>query len=389
MFRVSMLNKIATVGLDKLPREEFDVANDLSNPEAILVRSAKMHDMELPESLLAIARAGAGTNNIPVEACSERGIVVFNTPGANANAVKELVIASLFLASRKLYRGMKWADSLADKGDEIPKLVEQGKKDYVGNEIKGKKLGVIGLGAIGVSIANDAVALGMEVVGFDPFISVEAAWGLSRAVKRAKSLDALLSDVDFITVHVPLNDKTAGLINAEKLAIMKKGVKVLNFARGGIINNKDMIEAVRRGDVDRYITDFPEQELINEDNIICIPHLGASTPEAEENCAVMAANQVSDYLKYGNIKNSVNFPACELPFNPENIRITIINKNVPNMVGQITTLLAAKGVNIADMINKHRGDYAYNIIDIAGDVPEDMEEELKKIDGIVYARVIR
>ena len=388
MYRISTLNKIATVGLNNFSREQYDVANDLSSPDAIIVRSAKMHDIELPDSLLAIARAGAGTNNIPIEKCSEKGIVVFNTPGANANAVKELAIAGLFLASRKIYRGMKWADSLTDKGDEVPKLIEQGKNNYVGGEIKGKKLGIIGLGAIGVSIANDAKALGMKVTGFDPFISVEAAWGLSRGVQRAKSLDELISDVDFISVHVPLHDKTPGLINAEKIALMKDGVKILNFSRGGIINNSDILEAIKSKKVDRYVTDFPDIQLIKEESVICLPHLGASTPEAEDNCAIMATMQIKEYLECGNIKNSVNLPACELPYNPENSRVTIINKNIPNMVGQITTLLAQEGVNITDMINKNRGDYAYNIIDLSGDIPSDLKEKIMKIEGIVYARII-
>lgn len=388
MYRISTLNKIASIGLNKMPRDQYEVAGELSNPDAILVRSAKMHDYEIPKTVKAIARAGAGTNNIPIEKCSEAGIVVFNTPGANANAVKELALTGLFLSSRKIFRGMQWVSGLKGKGDEIPKLVEQGKTDYIGNEIKGKKLGIIGLGAIGVSVANDANVLGMKVYGYDPFISVEAAWGLSRAVNRAQSLDALISEVDFISIHVPLNDKTKGLINSEKIALMKDGIRILNFSRGGIVNNQDLIEAVRSGKVGRYVSDFPEEELLDEKNILCIPHLGASTPEAEDNCAVMAADQLMDYIENGNIKNSVNFPTCELPRSANNTRLTIINKNVPNMVGQITTLLAEKGLNIADLINKHRGDYAYNIIDITGEFPADFIDCLMAIEGIVLARII-
>lgn len=389
MYRISTLNKIASIGLNRLPRENYDIATELPNPDAIIVRSAKMHDMELPETIKAIARAGAGTNNIPVELCSQKGIVVFNTPGANANAVKELVFAGLLLASRKIYRGIVWVNSLAGKGDEIPKLVEAGKKDFTGHEIKGKTLGVIGLGAIGVDVANDALALGMNVLGFDPYLSVDAAWGLSSAVQKAKSLDHVFTEADYITIHVPLTDSTKGLINKEKLALMKKGISILNFSRGGIVNNSDIKEAVASGKISRYVTDFPEEELIGVENIICIPHLGASTEEAEDNCAIMAADQVKDFLENGNIKNSVNFPNTELPLFEGSSRLTIINKNIPNMVAQITTLLANKGLNITDMINKNKGDYAYNILNIAGEIPAALVDELNGIDGILRVRSIQ
>lgn len=389
MYRISTLNKIASCGLNRLSREEYEIATELPNPDAIIVRSAKMHDMELPSTLKAIARAGAGTNNIPIDTCSEKGIVVFNTPGANANAVKELVLTSLFLASRKIYRGMVWAQTLTGKGDEIPKLIEAGKNNFVGGEIKGKTLGIIGLGAIGISLANDAISLGMNVYGYDPFISVDAAWGLSSAVKRAKSLDQLLAKSDFITLHIPLTDETKGLICKEKLALMKDGVSIINLSRGGIVNNAAIIEAAKAGKISRYVTDFPEEELLNNENILCIPHLGASTPEAEDNCAIMACDQIADFLEHGNIKNSINFPNCELLAHPENERLIIINKNIPNMVAQITTLLAAKDVNITDMINKNRGDFAYNIINIDGTITDEIINELKNIDGIVSARAIK
>lgn len=388
MFRISTLNKIAACGLDRLPHDNYDIASDLPNPDGIIVRSAKMHDMELPASLKAIARAGAGTNNIPIDLCSEKGIVVFNTPGANANAVKELVLAALLLSCRKIYRGIVWANSLAGKGDEIPKLVESGKKDFVGKELKGKTLGIIGLGAIGVAVANDALSLGMNVLGFDPYLSVDAAWGLSSSVRKAKSLDHIFSEADFITIHVPLTDSTKGLINKEKLSIMKKGVAILNLSRGGIVNNVDIINAINEAKVSRYITDFPEEELLGIDNIICIPHLGASTDEAEDNCAIMAADELKDFLENGNIKNSVNFPNTELALAEGNSRLTIINKNVPNMVAQITTLLASKNLNITDMINKNKGDYAYNILNIQGELSAQIVDELLKIDGIVKARII-
>lgn len=388
MYKLQTLNKISQAGLDLVIRNGYEVASEILNPDAILVRSASMHDMELPVSVKAIARAGAGVNNIPVQACADRGIVVFNTPGANANGVKELVLAGLFLTSRNILPGTQWAKSLIGKGDEVPKLIEKGKSGFAGPEIKGKRLGVIGLGAIGVMVANDAVALGMQVTGYDPFISVEAAWGLSRNVKRARSLESLLSDSDYITLHVPLNDTTRGMINRERLALVKNGVHILNFSRGGLVRNEDLFEAIGAGAVAAYVTDFPDEELLRHEKVVAIPHLGASTPEAEDNCAVMAVNQVRDFLESGNIKHSVNYPECDLGI-PENCRIIIANRNIPNMVGQISSLLAAEKINIADMLNRHRSDYAYNIIDIDSEVDDTLIDKIKMIEGVIMARLIR
>ncbi len=387
MFKIQTLNKIAMIGLEGFPREQYEIASEILNPDAILVRSADMHSMQLPASVKAIGRAGAGVNNIPVDQCSKRGIVVFNTPGANANGVKELVLAGLLLSSRRIVPGIEWAKTLKGKGKEVGALVEKGKNDFVGPEIKGKKLGVIGLGAIGVMVANDAVALGMEVAGYDPYISVEAAWGLARTVRRATSLDMLLAQSDYITLHVPLVDQTKGMLNRDKFALMKKGVRIVNLARGGLVKNADLLEAMKAGTVACYVTDFPDDDLLAVPNVIPIPHLGASTPEAEDNCAVMAVEQVRDYLENGNVKNSVNFPACALPVMGRN-RIVVANANVPNMVGQITTVLAADKINIADMMNKSAGDLAYNIIDIDGDVAEAQVEKLRKIEGVITARLI-
>ncbi|MCU0608302.1 MAG: phosphoglycerate dehydrogenase [Chitinispirillaceae bacterium] len=387
MYKIQTLNKIAMIGLENFPREDYEIASEILNPDAILVRSANMLTMEIPASVKAIARAGAGYNNVPVSACSEKGVIVFNTPGANANGVKELVLAGLLLASRRIVPGILWARTLAGKGDEVPKLIEKGKSDFTGPEIKGKKLGVVGLGAIGVMVANDAVELGMQVVGYDPFISVEAAWGLSRNVKRARGLESLIAESDYITLHVPLNDQTRGLINRERIAIMKNGARLLNFARGGLVNNADMREALASGRVAAYVTDFPDDELLTIGNVIPLPHLGASTPEAEDNCAIMAVNQVRDFLENGNIRNSVNYPDCDMGV-AKSTRVLIANQNVPNMVGQITTVLASEKINIADMINKHRGDLAYNIIDIDGAVSESTAQKLREIRGVIMVRVI-
>ena len=387
MFKIQTLNKIAMIGLEGFPREQYEIASEILNPDAILVRSADMHSMTLPASVQAIGRAGAGVNNIPVEQCSKRGIVVFNTPGANANGVKELVLAGLLLSSRRIVAGIEWVQTLKGKGKEVGPLVEKGKNDFVGTEIKGKKLGVIGLGAIGVMVANDALGLGMEVAGYDPYISVEAAWGLARTVRRAISLDMLLAQSDYITLHVPLADQTKGMLNRDKFGLMKKGVRIVNLARGGLVKNADLIEAMKAGTVACYVTDFPDDDLLTVPNVIPIPHLGASTPEAEDNCAVMAVEQVRDYLENGNVKNSVNFPACALPSMGRD-RIVVANANVPNMVGQITTVLAADRINIADMMNKSAGDFAYNIIDIDGDVSQTQVEKLRKIEGVIMARLI-
>ena len=387
MYKIQTLNKISTLGLELFPRENYEIASEIMNPDGAIVRSFDMHEMPMPESLKVIARAGAGVNNIPIDKCSQKGIVVLNTPGANANSVKELVIASMLLCSRKVYQGISWAKTLVGKGDEVPKLIEKGKSNFEGPEIFGKRLGVIGLGAIGVKVANDAIALGMDVLGHDPIISVEAAWELSHNVKRAIGLDGLLSKSDYITLHVPLNDKTKGMINKDKFALMKKGVRILNFARGGLVNNEDLKWAIKEGIVAAYVTDFPDEELLKMDNVIPIPHLGASTPEAEDNCAKMAVAQVKNFLEFGNIKNSVNFPDCEME-PAGRTRITIGNNNVPNMVGQITTVLAAEKINIADLLNKSKGELAYNIIDIDGAVTDGAITKLKAIKGVIMVRVI-
>lgn len=387
MFKLQTLNKINPAGLDRALKAGYEAASEILNPDAILVRSANMHDMEFPPSVKAIARAGAGVNNIPVDKCAEKGIIVFNTPGANANGVKELVLAGMLLTSRNIVPGLAWAKTLIGKGDEVPKLIEKGKSNFAGPEIRGKRLGVIGLGAIGVMVANDALALGMNVSGYDPYISVEAAWGLSSSVNRARSLEALLGESDYITMHLPLNDTTKGMINRERLALAKKGIYLLNFSRGGLVCNDDLFEALESGVVASYVTDFPDEELLRHEKVIAIPHLGASTPEAEENCAVMAVDQLRGFLEWGNVKNSVNYPDCDLGV-PGGARIIIANRNVPNMVGQISTLLANEKKNIADMLNRHRGDYAYNIIDIDGEVDETLIEKIKVIDGVIMARHI-
>ncbi len=386
MFSIQTLNKISSKGLELLPRDTYEIATELSNPDAILVRSFNMHDMELNSNLKAIARAGAGVNNIPIEKCTERGIVVFNTPGANANAVKELVLASLFLSSRKINSGISWTQSLKGKGDEIASLVEKGKSQFAGPEIKGKKLGVIGLGAIGVLVANDACALGMEVIGYDPFISIDSAWELESKVEKAVSLDYLISTCDYITIHVPYNEKTSGMINKDKFELMKKGVRLLNFARGGLVVKEDLLKAIENGTVSCYVTDFPEEELLGNDKIITIPHLGASTPESEENCAMMAASQLREFLEKGNIKNSVNFPDCELPMS--GTRIIIAHDDVPNMFGQITSLLAQNNINIGDMLSKHRNKLGYTILNVEDSITNEIIEKLKAIKGVRMVRVI-
>lgn len=387
MYKIQTLNKISPKGLDLLPRDKYEIASEIVNPDAIMVRSFKMLDMEIPGSVKAVARAGAGVNNIPIEKCTENGVVVFNTPGANANGVKELAITALLMSSRKIVPGIRWAKELVGNGDEVPKLIEKGKSQFAGPEILGKRLGVIGLGAIGVMVANSAVALGMEVVGYDPYISVEAAWGLSHNVKRSIGLDQLIAESDYITIHVPLTDKTKGMIAKEKFALMKKGVRIVNLARGGLVNNEDLKSALEEGVVECYVTDFPDEDLLKNDKVLSFPHLGASTNESEDNCAMMAARQLKDFLEYGNIANSVNFPACSMAPSAAK-RVVIANRNVPNMVGQITTILAEHHINIADMINRHLGDVAYNIIDIEGTVKQDQLDKIRAVEGIILVREI-
>lgn len=387
MIAIQTLNKIAACGLDRLPRDTYETATEIQNPMGILVRSADMHQTELPASLLAIARAGAGTNNIPIPKCTDKGIVVFNTPGANANGVKELVIAAMLLSSRKITEGMAWAQSLKGKGDEVPGLVEKGKADFVGPEIMGKTLGVIGLGAIGVMVANAATALGMRVMGYDPYISVEGAWKLSRDVIKAPNLDVLAAESDYITIHVPLTPETKGLFSKERLARTKAKARIINFSRSGLVDNEAIKAEIAAGRLGAYVTDFPEEELLGIPGVLCIPHLGASTPESEDNCAIMAADEIREYLERGNIRNSVNFPDCEMAASGKD-RLIVINRNVPNMVGQITTTLAEKSINIEDMINKHRGEVAYNIIDVAGTLDQTVVDKVAGIEGVVRVRII-
>lgn len=388
MFRVQTLNKISAEGLQRFPMDHYEVASEFSSPDAILVRSAKMHEMSFPSSLKTIGRAGAGVNNIPLDVCTEKGIVVFNTPGANANAVKELVIASMLVSSRNLVQGVNWAKTLIGKGEEVPKLVEAGKSNFVGPELHGKTLGVIGLGAIGMLVANAAQSLGMRVIGFDPYISVDSAWMLSKDVEKAISLDNLLSKADYLSLHIPLMDTTKGFINKAKFDIMKKGVRIMNFARGGLVDVGDLFEAFKSGKVASFVTDFPDEELLKHDQVIGIPHLGASTPESELNCAVMAVDQVKDFLEHGNIKNSVNFPNIGMARNG-GYRLIIANKNVPKMVGNITAVLADENINIADMLNKNRGEIAYNIIDIDGEISDTLVQKIRDIQGIIMVRLLQ
>ena len=386
MYEILTLNKIAKIGLDKLG-DNFTVTDQVKNPDGIMLRSFAMHDMELPENLKAVARAGAGTNNIPIDKCSEKGIVVFNTPGANANAVKELAIGALFLASRDVVGGIKWAETLKEEGDAVPKLVEKGKSAFVGPEIAGKTMGVIGLGAIGVMVANAANSLGMEVLGYDPFISVDAAWHLSRKVVHVNNINELFAKCDYITLHLPLNDKTKYTINKDTIALMKDGARIINFSRNELVNNEDILAAIAEGKIAKYVTDFPSADLIGVENVVCIPHLGASTPESEDNCAVMASQELRDYLENGNIKNSVNFPACNAPRETA-VRICVIHKNIPAMINAFTSFFADNNINIENLINKSKNDYAYTILDTASDIPE-IEDKLLGIDGVIKVRVIK
>ncbi|MBY0123318.1 phosphoglycerate dehydrogenase [Bacillus sp. S/N-304-OC-R1] len=388
---IKTLNNIAQSGLNEFKNDQYTIDNDSTNPDAIVVRSFNMHSFELGQHLKAIARAGAGVNNIPVEACTEKGIVVFNTPGANANAVKEMVLTSLMASSRNLFAGISWVRTLADQGDQIPKLVEDGKKQFVGKEIKGKTLGVIGLGAIGALVANDAIELDMDVIGFDPFISVDLAWKLSRKVQRAMTIEELFANSDYITVHVPSTGDTRGMFNEATFSLMKDGVHIMNFSRGDLVNEKDMAAALESGKVGKYVTDFPNENVLKMKNAVPVPHLGASTGESEENCAIMAARQLKEYLETGNVKNSVNFPNAALPYTGKQ-RVTAFHKNIPNMVGKITSAISNYHLNIADMVNRSRGEYAYTIIDLDTQVDQEiitsLEEIISQIEGIVTVRMI-
>ena len=389
MYNVLTLNSISEVGLSKLNPKKYIIGDDIKDPEGIILRSYDMHEMELPDSLAAVARAGAGTNNIPIDKCSEKGIVVFNTPGANANAVKELVLTGIFLSSRKIVEGIEWAKELKGK-DNVDKLVEKGKGQFTGPEIMGKKLGVIGLGAIGVLVANAAISLGMEVYGYDPFLSVDSAWSLSSKVKRAATREELVAACDYITIHVPLNDSTRGMYNKDLFDITKPGARLLNFARGGLVDTAALKEALEKGTITEYITDFPDAEVINLDHVICIPHLGASTPESEENCAEMAAMELKQYLEYGNIKNSVNFPSCSIPYTGK-ARLAILHRNVKGMVGAVANAISDEGLNIDNMVNNNKGEYAYTLIDVDtfNGKGQEIADRLSKVDGIVKVRIVK
>jgi D-3-phosphoglycerate dehydrogenase len=387
MFKVQLLNKISPVGLEKFDAQLYSCGETVENPDAIMVRSASMHDMELPTSVKAIARAGAGVNNIPCDKCAENGIVVFNTPGANANAVKELVLLGLLISSRKVADSMEWVKTLAGKGSEVSKLVEKGKSQFVGPEISGKTLGIIGLGAIGVLVANAATALGMTVYGYDPYISVDAAWGLSSEVKHAASLKEIYEKSDYITIHVPCNAETKGMINAESIATMKNGVRILNFARGELVDAEDIVAALDVKKVSCYVTDFPTDEQITTPGVVAFPHLGASTPESEDNCAKMAAKELRTYLETGNIVNSVNLPNASMPRSGKT-RVCVIHKNIPAMLSKISASFSDAGVNIENMLNQSKKDVAYTMIDTDGEVTTDILNALKALEGVIKIRVI-
>lgn len=382
MYNVLTLNKIAKIGTSRLG-DNYNYGDDVKNPDAILVRSAAMHDMEFDSNLLAIARAGAGTNNIPKDKCTEQGIVVFNTPGANANAVKELVIAGLLLSSRKVTEGIEWAKTLKGNGDAVGKMVEKGKSQFVGPEIQGKTLGVIGLGAIGILVANVAVKLGMNVIGYDPFMSVGNALKLDPAVKLMKDNEGVMTGCDYLTIHVPLTPDTKDLVDAEMITKMKDGVRIMNFSRDGLVNSTAVLDAVKSGKVSKYVTDFATDDIINEENIICMPHLGASTPESEENCAVMACDQIKEFIENGNIINSVNFPALSMAKEGD-IRFCVMHKNVPELLKKV--LSEVKG-NVENMSSKSRGDYAYTIIDVTGTDAKNADL-ISAVDGVIRVRAI-
>lgn len=389
MYKIKKLNNISAKIYEHLPKENFLVSSHMEDHEAdaFLVRSANCHEMPLTDKILAFARAGAGVNNLPIDACTEKGIVVFNTPGANANAVKEMVICAMLVASRNIIPGAEWIKTLDKNAPDIEKQVEKGKSQFTGPEIMGKTLGVVGLGAIGVLVANAAKSLGMRVIGYDPYVSIDNAWHLSRSVDRALTLDDLLTQADYITVHVPLMDKTRNYLSEHEFSKMKDGVIVLNFARGGIVNEPALLGAIENGKVARYITDFPDSALLDHENVILIPHLGASTPESEENCAVMAAQELRNFIEYGSIHNSVNMPECILA-PTESHRITLFHKNLPNMLGQISAIVAEYGINIDEMTNKSRGEIAYTVLDLNTGLGKDALEKLSQIDGMIKIREI-
>ena len=387
MAKINCLNPIAACGMD-LFNDTYEVVDDFAAADAVLVRSAAMHDLELSDNLLAIARAGAGVNNIPLDKCAEKGIVVFNTPGANANGVKELVIAGMLLASRDIIGGINWVQENEEDGN-IAKDTEKAKKAFAGCELEGKKLGVIGLGAIGVLVANAAVSLGMDVYGFDPFVSVDSAWRLNRSIHHAKTADEIYKECDYITIHVPANESTKGMIDGNAISLMKKGVVLLNFARDVLVEEEAVIDALVSGQVKHYVTDFPTPVIAGVKGAIVIPHLGASTEESEDNCARMAARQIRNYLEHGNIKNSVNYPDCDMGLKGKNIRILLLHHNIPNMLGQFTKILAEDNINIADLSNKSKGGYAYTMIDIDSEITLEAVEELRAVKDVLKVRVIK
>lgn len=385
MFQIKKLNSIDDVVNELLPKDKYALSTDVAQPDGVLVRSANMLETQFAPNLAAVARAGAGTNNIPVDRCAEAGIVVFNTPGANANAVTELTIAGMLLSGRKIVEGINWVQTLKDKGAEVPALVEKGKNEFVGPELLGNKLGVIGLGAIGAMVANAAVAMGMEVTGYDPFISVEAAWGLSRSVKRSYDLDELIKNSDYLTLHVPLGEKTKGMMGKKQFDEMKDGAVLLNFARAELVQKDALLAALDAGKLRKYVIDFPQDYMLGRKDVIAIPHLGASTPESERNCAIMAANQLRAYLEDGEIVNSVNYPECTMPRSGA-FRLAVLHRNTPNMVGQITTILAAEKHNIANMINKSRGAFAYTLLDLDDEPTQKCIDAVTKIEGVLRVR---
>ena len=386
MFRIRTYNSISAAGLAVLPDSQYQVEANLDPCDAILLRSHKLGSADLVPDVQAVARCGAGVNNVPVSDCTARGIVVFNTPGANANGVKELVICGLLLSARRIVEGITWARTL--RGADVPAAIEKSKKDFKGPELQGKTLGVIGLGAIGVAVANVGRALGMRVLGHDPFISVSSAWGLSREVRRAETLQALLAQSDYVTLHAPLNDKTRDLIGSAEFAIMKRGVRLLNFARGPLVNQSALLTALAKSQCACYVTDFVNEDLASHPCVLPVPHLGASTPEAEDNCAIMAASQLMDYLEHGIVTNSVNFPAVQLPRRPDGYRVQVVNRNEPSIISQLTTVLADIGLNIDNLVNKGRGPIAYNVIDVSGPVPSDVRDRLRGIQGVTHVRCI-
>ncbi|MGD8430758.1 MAG: phosphoglycerate dehydrogenase [Ectothiorhodospiraceae bacterium] len=388
MFKILTLNNISVKGLDRLPRERYEISSEIRHPDAILLRSHKMHDMEIPETLKAVGRAGAGVNNIPVDDMSRRGIPVFNAPGANANAVTELVISALFLAARNICQAWDFARDLEGDDAEINRETEAGKKQFAGFELPGHTLGVVGLGAIGVKVANAARALGMNVIGYDPQITVRSAWKLAADVQQAHSVDELVSESDMITFHVPENDHTRNMVSRERLQLMRDGVVLINFARPGIVDEAAVVEGLDAGRVHSYICDFPSNALNRHPRAVALPHIGASTREAQENCAVMVADQVRDFLETGNVRNSVNFPEVIMPRGDKGDRLTVVNANVPNMLGQISTALAEAELNIDDMYNKAKGDLAYTVVDVEGRIPSGVVERIHGIEGVLAVRVI-